>query len=343
MIKIAIAGCGYWGPNLVRNFYQLDDTRLMKVCDPKKDRLSYIKKTYADIGVTGDYGELLDDKEIDGVVIATNAELHYKMAREALAKGKHVLVEKPLAMNTQDAGELVELAAKNRKVLMVGHTFEYNAAVRKTKEYIQSGEIGDVYYLYSKRLNLGIVRQDVNAWWNLAPHDISIIMYLFGKMPKKVSAKGLTYLQRGIADVVFATLDFDGGLCAHIHVSWLDPNKIRQMTLVGSKKMLVYDDVNPDAKITLFDKGITKKNISDSLGEFDNFGKFQLLHRAGDVVIPRVDFTEPLKTECRHFIECIQKNQRPLTDGENGLRVVRVLEAGQRSIENNGTEVRIDK
>lgn len=341
MIKIAVAGYGYWGPNLVRNFYKLPNIEIKKICDSDKCKIARAARDYPDISTTLNYESLLDDADIDAIVVATNVESHFRMARGALLKDKHVLVEKPLALTARDAEELVKLSESRKKILMVGHTFEYNAAVRKMKEYIKKGELGDIYYVYSKRLNLGIVRQDVNAWWNLAPHDISILIYLFEKMPKTVSARGFSYLQKDIEDVVFVNLDFEAGLHAHIHVSWLDPNKIRQMTVVGGKKMLVYDDVSADAKITLFDKGIAKKNISDSLGEFDNFGKFQLLQKAGDVVIPKINFEEPLQIECRHFVESIEKNANPQTDGNNGLRVVRVLEAAQKSLKNDGVSVSI--
>src|SRR3989338_4929019 len=234
------------------------------------------------------------------------------MAKEALSHRKHVLVEKPLAMNSADAQELIDLADKNKCTLMVGHTFEFNAAVRTMKKYVQSGEVGRPYYIYSQRLNLGIIRRDVNALWNLAPHDISILLYLFEKMPVSVSARGYAFIQDGIEDLVFITLQFPDGLVAHVHASWLDPNKVRRMTLVGSKKMVVYDDTS-DAKIKIYEKGITKENINESLGRYDDFGEFQLMKSAGNVVFPKIDFIEPLSIECANFVDAITNKIKPLT------------------------------
>ena len=224
---------------------------------------------------------------------------------------------------------------------MVGHTFEYNPAVQKVKEYIKGGDLGEVYYIYSQRLNLGQVRRDVNVFWNLAPHDISIVLCWLEEEPESVSAKGVTVLQKGIEDVVFLHMKFPGGRSAHIHTSWLDPNKVRRMTVVGSKKMVVYDDTLADARVQLFDKGVDRKNLSQNLGEYDDFGKFQLIQRAGDLLIPKVDATEPLRVECAHFVECVASGKKPQTDGANGLRVVKILEAGQASLNENGIEVAV--
>jgi predicted dehydrogenase len=262
--------------------------------------------------------------------------MHFDFARKALEAGKHVFVEKPLATTLEDAAALVDLARKNNLILMVGHTFEYNAAVQEVKKYIDRGDLGDVYYLYAQRLNLGKVRDDINAMWNLAPHDISIVLYWLGQEPVSLQARGITCLQEGLEDVVFLILNFPGGVSAHIHTSWLDPNKVRKMTVVGSKKMIVYDDTSAEARIQIFDKGIDRKNIDVNLGEYDSFAKFQLIQRAGDLLIPRVHFAEPLRTECAHFIECIEKGETPRTDGESGLRVVKILEAADASLKENG-------
>jgi len=340
-VNIAVVGAGYWGPNLIRTFNSLDTARVVTICDTNKQRLKHIKEQYGDVSTTLDYNEVLKDTNIDAVVVATPADNHYKLTKECLLADKDVFVEKPLALSVIKAEELVKLARKKSKIIFIGHIFLYNAAVVKIKEYIKQDELGDIYYIYSQRLNLGRVRQDINAMWNLAPHDISILLYWFDEMPIKTSAKGITYLQDGLEDVVFMNLDFANGKCAHIHTSWLDPNKVRKMTIVGSKKMIVYDDVSNDAKIQIYDKGITKKTISDDLGSYDNFGKFQLIHRAGDLLIPKIDFIEPLSAECKHFIECINTKRRPLTDGENGLEVVRILEAAQKSLKSGGLPVDI--
>ncbi len=334
MIKIGIIGCGYWGPNLLRNFLTLPNCQVALIAERDLFRLKYLREKFPDIKTTKNYQELLNDS-IDAVVIATQPSTHFQLAQEALKKNKHVLVEKPLAMNVRDAKELIHLASRLGRKLMVGHTFEYNAAVRSLKEYIHNGTIGRPYYLYSQRLNFGIVRPDINALWNLAPHDISIILYLLEQMPTHVSAKGVSFLQKGIEDVVFMVLHFPKDTIAHVHVSWLDPNKVRRMTLVGSDKMIVYDDVSND-KIKIFDKGIKRQNITASLGRYDDFGKFQSIKSAGDVAIPKIDFIEPLQTECAHFIDCVVKDKEVLTDGVSGLRVVQILEAASRSIKLNG-------
>ncbi len=341
IVNVAVIGCGYWGPNIIRNLTQLPEARLVSICDLRPDRLEYVKEHFPGIGVTQDTSSILNDPEIEAVVLTTSADSHYTLAQEALQAGKHVLVEKPLAQTSAECRALIDLASSRKRVLMVGHTFLYNAAVRKLKEFVDGRELGDIYYLYSSRLNLGRIRSDINAMWNFAPHDVSIMLYLLGQMPVQVSAKGQSYIQPGIEDVVFMHLDFANGASAMIHISWLDPHKVRMMTIVGSRKMVVYDDVSRDAKIVVYDKGIDKVNISDSLGTFENFGEFQLRLRAGDMYVPEIDFIEPLKVECAHFIECIVKEEKPLTDGEEGLRVVQVLEAAQRSLELQGASVTV--
>jgi len=341
MVNLSLIGCGYWGPNLLRNFTQTEGCRVKSVAEIDEKRIDYIKKNYPYIATTKDYKDILNDSEIDGVIIALPAFLHYRIAKEVLQSKKHVFVEKPLSLTKEECIDLINEGKKQEKVLMVGHTFEYNPAVRKVKEYIDRGEIGEIYYIYSQRLNLGQVRNDINAMWNLAPHDISIILFWLNQEPIEVQAFGAVYLQTGIEDTVFMNLKFKDGKLVHIHVSWLDPHKIRKMTIVGSKKMVVYDDVSSDSKILIYDKGIDKAHIANSMGEYDDFGKFQLLQRSGDVLIPKLNFIEPLKIECSHFIECIKENKRPLTDGEDGLRVVKVLEAGEESLKKGGIPVKI--
>lgn len=331
-MNIAVVGCGYWGPNLIRNLYSIENLQLT-VCDLNKERVAKIKSSYPTIKTSYDIDEILWDNEITAVVISTPAKTHYELAKRCLLKGKNVLVEKPLAFTTKEAEELVGLSKKNGKVLMVGHTFEYNPAVIKLKEYIDTGELGKVYYAYSSRLNLGQIREDVNAMWNLAPHDISILIYLFGSLPKRVRAVGNAFIQNGIEDVVFVTLEFPREIMAHIHVSWLDPSKTRKVTVVGDKKMVVYDDVDNEARLKIYDKGITKSPHNEV------FGEYFLKLRSGDIYIPRIDLQEPLKIEVSHFVECVKENKTPKTDGENGLRVIKTLEAAQYSLKNDGVFV----
>jgi predicted dehydrogenase len=342
-IRIGTIGCGYWGPNLLRNFASLPDTDLGVVCDLREERLSYVRQNYPNTETCKDYRNLLEDKDLDAVVVATPATNHYSLVRASLLSGKHVLVEKPLSLRSEECKDLIKIAKEMKKVLMVSHTFLYNAAVHRLKQYVKEGELGQIYYIYSSRLNLGNIRQDINAMWNFAPHDVSIILYLLEQEPVRVAARGLSYIQKGIEDIVFIDMDFAGGISAHIHISWLDPHKVRKMTVVGSKKMIVYDDTSNDARLQLYDKGVSRLEDSGSLGSFDDFGKFQLLLRAGDVYIPKINFVEPLREECAHFLECIRGGKRPITDGENGLKVVNVLEAADKSLKNGGCAVAVER
>jgi len=334
-LHVAQLGAGHWGPNLIRNFVQLETVKEFTLCDLEEVRLEKMRRQYPGIRISRSPDDVLTAPEIDAVVIAIPAALHYKYAKKALLAGKHLLVEKPLAMTAKEAEELCDLAKAKGKVLMVGHTFLFNAAVLKAKQYIDSGELGEVYYILSQRLNLGRVRQDVNAMWNLAPHDISIILYWLGEEPSNVGAKGLTFLQEGIEDVVFLDLSFPSGRAAHIHVSWLHPQKTRQMIIVGSKKMLVYDDVSSDAKVVVYDKGIEKTRIPRELPDVHSFAEFQLTNRLGDIYIPNIDFKEPLNLECQHFIECIISGNKPISDGENGRKVTDILQKAQECLEKN--------
>ena len=338
-IGIAVVGTGYWGPNLIRNFSTLDACRVVAVADSSRERLEAVGRTYPHVSLTDRFDELLQDEDIDAIAIATPADTHYELGKTVIESGRSVLIEKPLATTVSECEKLIELSEQQRKVLMVGHTFEYNAAVECVGEYIEKQELGEIYYIYSQRLNLGIVRRDVNAMWNLAPHDISIALKWLKQMPVAVSARGYNFLQDDVEDVVYLNLEFSSGVAAHIHVSWLDPGKVRRSTVVGSEKMVVYDDASSDAKIQLFDKGIDRRHIGGSLGEFDTFGKFQLIQRAGDVLIPRIDFIEPLRIECAEFVNSVESERKPRTDGESGLRVVRILEAATRSLRNSGALV----
>lgn len=340
VVGVGLVGVGYWGPNLARNVSGLQNARLTHICDSRPESLRAIAPRYPTARVCEDLGELLSAPDVDAVVVATPAATHCEVAARCLEAGKHVLVEKPLAMSSDECLKLIELAEKKSLKLMVGHVFLYSPPVLKIKDLLDSGELGDIYYAYSTRANLGQIRRDINAMWNLAPHDVSIMLYLLGDLPTLVSASGITRIQEGIEDVVFMNLTFPGGIAAHIHVSWLDPGKVRQFTLVGSKKMVVYDDVDPDAKIRILDKGVTKV-AKDSREAFSSFGEFQLLLRAGDVLIPKIPATEPLNVECEHFVNCIENNERPLTDGVHGLHVVRILEAAQESMGRGSVPVEV--
>jgi predicted dehydrogenase len=333
-INIAVVGSGYWGPNLIRNVSNLADAVLHTVCDLNPKALATNTQRYPGVKTTPNFAEVLTDPEVDGVVLATPAHLHAKMGKQALEAGKHLLVEKPLALHAADAWELVELAQANNLRLMVGHVFKFNPAVIALRDLVLRGELGRVLYLYSARLNLGIVRDDLNAMWNLAPHDFSIINYVIGKAPVKVSARGFKLLGRKLEDVAFVTLEYPAGEVAHVHVSWLDPGKVRRMTVVGESKMAVYDDVS-DERLRIYDRGVMPDKLPDG------FGEFKLITRGGDITIPKLDTTEPLRAECAHFVHCIRTGETPISDGIDGYTVVQMLEAAQRSMDSDGVPVGI--
>jgi predicted dehydrogenase len=331
-VVLAQIGCGYWGPNLLRNFSAQKNCWVKFVVDSSADRRAYVEENFSRSRSTENIDTVLSDPEIHAVVIATPADSHYQLTKQFLEAGKHVLVEKPLARSTVEADELSELAAKTGKVLMAGHTFLFNPAVRYVKKLLDEGELGRTYYIYSQRLNLGQVRSDVNAWWNLAPHDVSILLYFMnGELPVSAVGWGVDYIQSGIEDVVFATLTWANSITAHIQVSWLDPGKTRRMTLVGSRKMIVYDDCSDD-KIAIFDKGIDRVPRVGQDMAFDHFSNYQLLHRTGDVLLPKIDFQEPLKSEASHFLDCIRNGTTPLTGPKHARDVVAVLEAVEKSL-----------
>jgi predicted dehydrogenase len=333
MIGVAVVGAGNWGRNLVRNFASLPGSQLKYVCDLDPKVRASMLSAYPSATVTDNLEQILKDPQVQAVVVAVDAPLHHKIAKAALQARKHTYVEKPLTLSSADSAELVQLAANNGLKLMVGHLLEYHPAVNVMKDMIAGGKVGKPLYLYCQRLNLGIVRKTENAWWSLAPHDISVACYLFGAAPVSVSASGQSYLQPGIQDVVFANLKFADGRMAHIHVSWLDPHKIRKVTLVGDKKMVVFDDMEASEKIRIFDKAaeVTKGGVASFVEA--------ITLRTGDILIPRIPTTEPLGIECRHFIESIQKGTPPRSDGADGLRVVKVLEAGSQSLAQGGKPV----
>lgn len=342
-IPTCIVGYGYWGPNLARNIALSPATELTAICDADGECRRRARRQYPSVPVVDSWEDVLNDDEIAAVVIALPMASHYDFALQALEAGKHVMVEKPLAETVAQCDSLQAAAARNDRVLMVGHTFEYNAAVTTIGEYLRNGLLGEPYYIAMRRLNLGIVRSDGNAMWSLAPHDISILCSWLERDPISVSASGVAHLQPGIEDVVFLTVEFDGGVLGHIQSSWLDPNKVREATVVGSEKMLVYDDVSPDAKLRLYDKGIDRKPTDRSgnekrasLDRAEDFASFQMIARAGDILIPKIDFREPLAVQVEHFGRCAQEGSTPRTDVVSGRRVVAVLEAAQRSLRSGG-------
>jgi predicted dehydrogenase len=334
MIRIAVIGCGYWGPNYVRTFNELPLSSVRLCCDIDVIRLNYIKRIYPFVKTTTNYVDILKNPKIDAVCISTPASTHYKMAKESLLYGKHVLVEKPLTLSVKDGEDLVKIAKDQKRVLMVGHVYLYHPTVQKMKDYIQNEEFKDLYYLYSVRTGLGPIRRDVNAMWDLAPHDVSIYLHLLDQMPKNVSARGASYLQNGIEDVVLLYMEFPGKVMGYIHVSWLDAYKVRKMTIVCKGKMLVFDDTNSSEKLKIFDQGV-------ATGEPSTYGEFLLQVRTGDIYIPKIESTEPLRNQCMDFIECIEKNVNPKANGEEGLKIVKVLEAAQRSLEKGGASINV--
>jgi predicted dehydrogenase len=343
MIQLAQIGCGYWGPNLLRNFSANRDCHVRWVAEESAERRAYVEQHHPGVRTTRHWEEVLADEQVDAVVIATPAATHHRLTKQALEAGKAVFVEKPLAMTVAESVELGRLSAAVGRPLMVGHTFLYNAAVRRMKQLLDNGEVGAVFYLYCSRLNLGKVRSDVNAWWNLAPHDVSILLYLLGgELPATVSARGTDYIQPGIGDVVFATLTWANRVTAHIHVSWLDPGKVRQVTLVGSRRMIVYDDVSDD-KLCVLDRGVDRIPRLGEGMEYDDFDQYQIQHRSGDIWLPHVEFTEPLRTEAAHFLECVRTGATPLTGPAHARDVVAVLEAGQRSLAAGGQPQPVSK
>lgn len=336
MVNIGVIGCGAWGANLVRNFYENPEANLLYCCDSDSKILRDIAQRYPEVNTTSNVEEVLDNKDIQAVVIATPLATHFQIARKALEAKKHIYIEKPITSCSKEAKELINIARRARRYLMVGHLLKYHPAVAKLKELIRSKELGEVYYIYSQRVNLGKIRQHENALWSFAPHDISVILYFLEEDPETVNAIGESYLQKGIEDVVFVTLRFKDKKIAHIQLSWLDPHKIRKVTIVGSKKMAVFDDMETIEKIKIYDKGAILP------GQFLSYTETIVL-REGDIYIPYLKMEEPLKIECQHFLDCIQKGRKPLTDGEDGLRVARVLEAAQKSLKNQGRLVRLEE
>jgi predicted dehydrogenase len=322
--RIGVVGLGYWGPNLARNFDRLPGAELRWICDQSQESLMRWSASFPDARASQDLDELIGDPELDAVVVATHVPSHAALAVRALGAGKHCFVEKPLAYSVAEGEQVVAAAREAGKVLMVGHLLEYHPGVEKLKEIADSGELGEIHYLYSNRLNLGKLRPDENALWSLGAHDVSVLLHLAGgEEPSECEARGESYMQPGIEDVVFCYLRFPSGLAAHLHLSWLDPHKERRFTVVGSKKMATFDDMEIERKVTVYDKGFDQK--------YESYGEY--VTRSGDIWSPHISNEEPLRIECRHFIERIADGGEPRSGGESGLRVVRVLEALQRSLE----------
>jgi len=340
LVNIGVIGCGYWGPNLIRNFSQIKDCKVLWCADLSDERLQHIKEIYPSVQATKSYMDINNDKNVDAVAIATPVSSHFEQAKKALESGKHVLVEKPITSNSKDAEELIRIADKNKRILMVDHTFEYSPAVNKIKEIIDSGELGKIFTIDMIRVNLGLFQKDINVVWDLAPHDISILLFLLDKMPLSASADGVDFVQKGIEDDAHLALKFPDRVMAHMHVSWLDPLKIRKVTIVGNRKMLVYDDTAQNERVKIYDKGVNlEKNSLPRDEYYSTWEGFKLVYRSGDVNIPRIEEKEPLSIMCRHFIDCIKTGKRPVSDGNSGLRVVKVIETLQESLKNNGAEV----
>ncbi len=334
-VRVALIGYGYWGPNLVRNFSEVDDAAVVACCDLSQERLNKIKKRHPGILCTQNHEELLRDPNVDAVVIATPVSTHYPIAREALERGKHVLIEKPLADSTEHALDLIERAAKHRRVLMVDHTFIYTSAVRKIRELIDAGELGEIHYFDSVRVNLGLFQKDINVTWDLAPHDLSIMDYLLRCDPLAITAVGASHAGNHIANMAYLTLTFPNNMLAHFHVNWLAPVKIRLTLIGGSRKMIVYDDVEPTEKVRVYDRGVIVNGSPEK--------KYQALinYRIGDVLIPKLDATEALQRVAQEFVSAISEDRQALTDGIAGYRVVRLLEAAQTSLDSGGVPIEL--
>lgn len=335
-IGIGIVGCGYWGTNLTRVFSELQQSRLLHVCDLSTERLERVHQRFPWVEADTSLAELLANPKVRAVVVATPLSAHYDIVRQCLLAGKHVLVEKPFVRTVAQGEELIDLAVAHHQVLMVGHTFLYNPAVQKMKACVQSQDIGQIYYLHATRTNMGPIRDDASALWDLVPHDISIFGYLLDVRPLWVSAVGTASLGNCRQDVGFVTLAYPKGILGHIHVSWLDPDKVREVVVVGSNKRIVFNDLNTQEKLRIYEKGVAHVH-----GDVASFGEFQLRIRDGDIVSPKVEASEPLKNECCHFLDCINAGDRPLSDGENGLEIVKILIAVDKSMSLDGAPVEV--
>ncbi|MCR4337354.1 MAG: Gfo/Idh/MocA family oxidoreductase [Candidatus Omnitrophica bacterium] len=337
MITIGVIGCGHWGPNHIRIFNHLPSSSVKICADMSEDRLQAVALLYPQVQRTKHYQEILKDPEIDAVCISTPTDTHFQLTKEALEAGKHVLCEKPLALRPEECLQLQVLAEKKKKMLMVGHIFLFNLGIARLKEYIEAGQLGRIHYAHSSRTNLGPFRYDVNALWDLAPHDISIFNYLLGSAPLNVSARGVRCLGTSLEDLAFVSLEYPNQILVNLHVSWLDPKKNRQITIVGDQKMVTWDDLDNEGPIKLYDKHVEKGSRF-----YENYGEFQLLSREGSITIPHMAFHEPLKLQGQYFLECIFQNRHPeKCDAQKAYDVVRTLQAAQESMQKNGAPVEV--
>lgn len=340
MIGVAVIGAGQWGPNLIRNFHNKQTSEVVWIIDRDATRLEEVHARFPDVQVAKDPEQALRDSSVHAVVVATPTSTHYTLAKEALERRKHVLVEKPLTTEVKQALELPELATKNRVTLMVGHVFLYNAAVRKVKKFLDAGQLGKIYYVSMIRTNPGPIRLDVNAAWDLAAHDISIVNYWLDAEPLSVSAIGGTWINRGIEDAVFTSLRYPQGVLVNLHASWLSPRKVREITIVGEKRMLTFDDTNLNEPLHIYDKQASIGSKRQTL--VDSFASFRASVPKAKISVPKVPFGEPLAMQCAHFLDCIATGKQPLTDAREGIAVVRAVEAMQRSIRAGGREERVE-
>src|SRR6201994_965191 len=332
-IVVGVVGCGYWGPNLVRNFKGLPNCQLKAMCDVSEARLKHMKSLYPDVEGLTDFDHMLNGVGLDAVVVAAPVSHHYALAKASLLAGKHTLIEKPMASSSEECQELIEIAESKGLVLMVGHPFLYSAPVRKIAEIVQAGDIGEIRYINSRRLNLGLFQKDINVAWDLAPHDISIILHVLGELPLVVNCQGNAHVTPGIEDVTNISLSFQHKRFATIQSSWLEPRKIREMTIVGTRRMIVYDDLQTHEKIRIYDTRVERPP------HHDTFADFHYSYHYGDSYIPYIKQEEPLKAECQHFLECIEEGTTALTDGRKGLELVRILEAASQSLKIQGAPV----
>lgn len=336
VIKIGVIGYGYWGPNLVRNMFEVSDTSVVAVSDMRWDRLRHVSSRYPSLFVSTDYRNLIDDPDIDAIAIATPVHAHYELALEALQAGKHVFIEKPMTSTSEQALRLIDEADRRNLVVMVDHTFVYTGAVRKIKQVVASGMLGDVYYYDSTRINLGLFQRDVDVIWDLAVHDLAIMNYILPSVPCAVAATGINHVMGGTENLAYLTVFFELNLIAHVNVNWLSPVKIRRTLIGGSKQMIVYDDMEPSEKVKIYDKGITVTNGSDSLYQA------MVNYRSGDMFAPQLDVSEALKVELQHFVDCIENGAAPITGGLAGLQVVRILESASQSMRQRGKLIELD-
>ena len=334
-LHIGVVGCGYWGPNLARNFNNLPDCELKALCDLDESRLQRMRALYPNARSYTDFNEMLEGGEVDAVAVATPVKYHYPLAKAALLAGKHVLIEKPMASSAKECMELIELGREKGLIVMVGHTFLYSEPVRMIKDIIASGDIGDIRYVNSHRLNLGLFQKDINVTWDLAPHDISIILHVLEDSPRVVNCQGNAHITPGIEDVTNMSLSFAGKRFATIQSSWLEPRKVRQMTFVGTQRMIVYDDLQPLEKIRVYDVRVERPP------HYDTFGEFHYSYHYGDSYIPHIRQEEPLKRMCGHFLECVSTGQTPLTCGRRGMELVQILEASSESLHKEGGPISV--